>query len=350
MRKRRRRRIPRIEWGKVFDIVGLSVIAVMLIAGISVSLAGDKPVGAQVSDNPDVHIDIELVENDTDITLYNVQERRNETLALETYVCHCLAAEMPALYNAEALKANAVAIRTVIVERLATGAGCSARLGADVCSDPLHCQGYASLEQLKIKWGEHFDEYYGKLKKCVIETAGQILIYNNAPIKAYYHSNSVSMTEDCVNVFNASYPYLQSVESPTDTGAEYYQASVSYSLESFVSLVNSRYPQARLSVVSLRDTVRVASRFKSGRVNKLALGTIEISGVEARELFELKSANFTVGFSGELVVLDTLGSGHGVGLSQVGADVLADSGKSYAEILTHYYIGTTVDSMEKFIV
>lgn len=350
MRKRtRRRQINRINAGKIFDIIGLSLIGVMLAVIISSAFTGETLTGTEPEDNPPVHIDIKIIENDTEITLYNVSERRNETMALETYVCHCLAAEMPALYNTEALKANAVAIRTVIAERLASGKKCSEHKTADICSDSTHCQAYSSREQLKSKWGAKYDEYYQKVKECVIETAGRILIYDKKPIMAFYHSNSVNMTEDCVNVFNSSYPYLKSVDTPTDINAEYYETRVSYTLTSFVSFVNSKYPKAKLSMDTLRDTVKIVSRLDSGRVNKMKLGGVEIDGVEARELFGLKSANFSIGFSGDNIIIDTLGSGHGVGMSQVGANVMAEEGAVYTDILKHYYTGVSLGDIKDYI-
>ena len=350
MHKRsRRRRSNKINTGGLFDIIGLSLIVIMLGVIISSAFTGDTPAGTELEDNPPVHIDIKIIENDTEITLYNVGARRNETMALETYVCHSLAAEMPALYDEEALKANAVAIRTVIAERLASDKKCSNHKDADICSDSTHCQAYFSQEELKSKWGANYEEYYKKVKECVIETAGEILIYDKKPIMAFYHSNSVNMTEDCVNVFNSSYPYLKSVDTPTDTTAEYYETRVSYTLTSFVSFVNTKFSKAKLSRDTLRDTVKIISRHESGRVEKVKLGGVEISGVEARALFGLKSANFSIGFSGDNIIIDTLGSGHGVGMSQVGANVMAEEGAGYTDILKHYYTGVSIGRVKDYI-
>ncbi|MBS7263111.1 MAG: stage II sporulation protein D [Eubacteriales bacterium] len=302
----------------------------ILIGGVFLSVPKGKtePVGAaRRTESPE-----------GGLVVFDVSAGRCVRMETEEYVFGCVAAEMPALFALEALKAQAVACRTYAVAK----GRCPSHPEADVCTDSQCCQCYASAEELRRKWGGGFEEYSARIAEAVRATAGELVLYDGNPALTLYHSNSVGFTADCVTVFGSSEPYLISVDSPSDAGAEHYATQKSFSLSSFVDTVNAAYPAAGLTTRSVKREAFVAERSADGRVKKLVLGGVNLDGAHARSLFGLRSADFVLTFSGEVAVFDVKGSGHGVGMSQVGANVLAKQGWSYREILTHYYPGTCI--------
>ena len=200
---------------------------------------------------------------------------------------------------------------------------------------------------MKQRWKDDYEQYWSKILTSVQVCKGKILWYDGVPALTLYHSNSVGATASSAAVFGSEEPYLVSVETPTDVNAEYYSTVKSYTSSGFISVVSSAYPSQKLTEMELRSGVRVISRGDDGRVETFAVGQVRMTGVEARSLFGLKSANFTVEVSGDAVTFRVLGSGHGVGLSQVGADVMARGGAGYKEILAHYYTGTKLAEIPK---
>lgn len=278
-----------------------------------------------------------------DISVYH--EGQVLVMPLNEYLIGVVGGEMPASFPLEALKAQAVAARTYAVRRMACyGGSCCGKGGADICTDSSCCQAYTPPDRLQLKFNEDASMYMDKLRDAVYSTDGQVILYEGQPIEALYHSSAGGHTEDAQNVFSSSLPYLVGVDSPGEGGSRYY-GEEEYTLKDFSSLINKKWPGAKLSKRKLPSQVEVLSRYPSGQVEALRLNNITVSGRELRKLLELNSANFTISI-GSSVIIHTIGYGHGVGMSQYGARAMALDGADYLEILTHYYTGVEIAPVE----
>lgn len=258
---------------------------------------------------------------------------------MQEYLKGVVAAEMPAYFEKEALKAQAVAARTYAMYCAETGR----HSDAQVCTDFKCCQAWHSLDTLKENWGDSFDEHYGAISAAVDETAGEYLSYDGAPVFAAFHASSCGATEDCGAIWNPL-PYLLSVSSPeTADTVPGYISQVELSALDFRDTVLYAYPQADFSGPE-SGWVGALNRDESGRVSSAVLGGVEIAGAEIRSLFSLRSTAFTLEFTGTGFLFTVTGHGHGVGMSQHGANLMAAQGSDYTQILAHYYPGTALVS------
>ena len=263
---------------------------------------------------------------------------------IEDYLVGVVAAEMPASYDKQALRAQAVAARTYTARRLSLfdGSGCKSHPGADICTDFSCCQAYNSLAERQKKWGGNFRAHEQRVAEAVDSTRGELVVYNDEPIQAFFFSTAGGFTEDSENAFSQALPYLRSVKSD-ETSASRYENTKTMSRSAFVSAVNKAYKSAKLKASTLEKNVAVLSRFDSGRVDRLRLGGATVTGKEFRVLLNLDSTNITFDYTGKNVLIKTKGFGHGVGMSQTGADAMAKKGSTYVEILEYYYSGTSVE-------
>ena len=188
--------------------------------------------------------------------------------------------------------------------------------------------------------------YFDKLSGAVSATRGVILTYNGKPIEALFHSSSGGMTEDAANVFGGDAPYLKSVSSPGEEGFSRYSATVSFTRKQFANAVNVAIKGADISKNKLEEQVKILSKSESGRVTRLQLGGKTVTGRELRQALGLNSTAFTIEISPERVVVSTRGYGHGVGMSQYGAEAMAQRGADYKEILLHYYTGAEIETID----
>ena len=259
------------------------------------------------------------------------------TVDMASYLPGVVAAEMPALFEPDALKAQAVAARSFILSRTRTVNANHPE--ADVCTDPGCCKAYATEDELREKWGADFDAYWQKMLAAVRETDGQYLSYEGEPIFAAFHSSSAGMTEDAGAVWNAL-PYLVSVPSPEEAeDVPDYVTTVSYTDGEFAARLREGYPYISLASDSAAWVEDVALD-ESGRVASVTVCGQEIPGTEMRTLFELRSTAFTLEHGEGGFTFTVTGYGHGVGMSQYGANVLAGLGTPYEDIPAHYYPGT----------
>ena len=248
-----------------------------------------------------------------------------------------VAGEMPAGFEPEALKAQAVAARTYILHLMASPK--SAHPDAAVCDDPACCKAHLTAEQMRSNWGDAYDANYARILDAVRSTDGQYLAYEGEPIEALFHSSSAGMTEDAAEVWSAR-PYLVSVDSPeTAEDVPNYVTSVTVSEAGFAETIHSAYPDIQLSGESA-FWLGAVTRDGSGRVETVDVGGTLIPGTELRTLFDLRSTAFTLDRTDEGFLFTVTGYGHGVGMSQYGANVMAGDGAGYADILAHYYPGT----------
>lgn len=289
----------------------------------------------QESSTPKEEVQISVKEVSTpkevvDNNIY-VSVRRNGSVVkieLEDYVTGVVGAEMPASFNVEALKSQAVIARTYALKANSRGT---------VLSDNESSQSYKSNDQLKSLWGSSYNTYYNKVKGAVDSTRGMYLTYNGSYIEAVYHSTSNGRTEDSSNVWGNSFPYLVSVDSPYDNGNPSYLKTVSFSYSDI---------SKKLGVIITSDTQFIINGWTSGgRVSSITVGEVNFTGVNFRNKLGLRSADFDIEKNGEGVVITTRGYGHGVGMSQYGANGMAKAGSSYRDILFHFYPGVSLKSL-----
>lgn len=278
------------------------------------------------------------------IKLYHASSNTIEEIKLEDYLYGVVSAEMPASFEKEALKAQAIVARTYTIYKLQTSQGKHGE--ASICDNSTCCQAWISKEDRLNKWEEAEREAnWNKIVDAVNSTKGRIVTYEGKPINAFFHSNSGGSTEIPLNVWGGSgYPYLQTVQTSGEDAYTQYQSEVSLTKDEVIEKLKQNHPEVDINF-DLEDAIQVKEHTESGRVKTIAFGNVNLSGVEARTLFGLKSANFTVGIVDNTVKFSVIGYGHGVGMSQTGADSLAKQGKNCEEIICHYYIGVEVINM-----
>jgi stage II sporulation protein D len=325
---------------------GYKIIFILMIltAGVCYFAIRKNASGAPTTIKKDVLLSIEVADKAPTIALYDSTQQKIIELDAESYIVGTVAAEMPALFDDEALKAQAIACRTWLYKNMKSG-GCGKRDGADICSDYGHCQAWENDKALRQKWGENYNKYYSKILNAVSTTRGQIMTHNGEPIRAYYHSVSGGKTENVAEVFGGNAAYLISVDSPGEERAPSYKTEVEYTFDELYRLVRSVYPEVILTHHGIKTQLKIISRDASDRVSKLQIGKREITGVEAREMFKLGSANFTIDFMENKIKFTSIGHGHGVGMSQYGADSMAKLGTSHDAILKHYYVGVELNKV-----
>lgn len=259
-----------------------------------------------------------------------------ETVTMSDWLPGVVAGEMPALFEEEALKAQAVAARTYIMYSM--GRENPAHPEADVCDDPACCKAHSTDEALREKWGESYEENMARVLEAVRSTDGEYMSYGGEVIQAVFHSSSAGRTEDSAAIWQAE-PYLVSVESPeTAEDVPNYVTSVTVSPEDFRAAVLAVHPEAEFGE-DPAFWLGAAVRDASGRVESVDIGGTQVPGTELRTLFQLRSTAFTLDYTAEGFLFTVTGYGHGVGMSQYGANVMAEDGADYEEILTHYYPG-----------
>lgn len=282
------------------------------------------------------------------IKVYSTNTNKSSSFALDEYIKGVLAAEMPAAFHIEALKAQAIAARTYAISRtLRFENGHPYHPDAPLCSG-VHCQAYLSLEELEILHGEKWvEDYWDKIEEAVDSTNGLAIYYEGDLVEPLYHSTSGGMTEDAVNVFAVDSPYLKAVESPYEEGSPRFKTVVNLTVDEFISKLKSKYSNIEINIDNFHEKIKLIEKTNSGRVKKIAIDNEIIDGREIRDLYGLDSTNFTIVFDKNLSLIEivTYGYGHGVGMSQWGANGMAKQGKTYEEILKHYYTGVDIIKM-----
>ena len=258
---------------------------------------------------------------------------------LENYIVCVVAAEMPALFNIEALKAQAVAARTYAVNQMEANGFTLEDMIA------FGGQAYIDSQGMRSKWGDNYEVYYSKIKKAVEETKGEIMVYEGEPILAVFHAISRGKTETAENVWQQDVPYLQSVESEGDTKAAEYKFETSMPSDEIIKLLSEKYNGFAVEG-DLFESMETLSQSPAGYILKIKIGNMTFTGRQVREALGLRSADFTYKKDGESIVFTTNGYGHGAGMSQYGAHYLAEEGKTYKEILAHYYTGISFSKIE----
>ena len=264
-----------------------------------------------------------------------------ENLNLDEYLYGVVSAEMPASFEKEALKAQSIVARTYTIYKIIHNAG--KHQEADICDDSGCCQAWISKEDRLNKWDEKERESnWNKIVSAVKETKGKIITYNGEPINAFFHSNSGGSTEAPINVWGGSgYPYLQTVQTSGEEAYTQYKSEVNMQKQELIDKIKSKYQDFSINFEE-ENAIQILEYTKGNRVKTIKIGNKNLSGVEVRSIFGLKSANFEVEIDGDNIIFSVIGYGHGVGMSQTGADSLAKQGKNCEEIITHFYIGVEI--------
>ncbi len=255
------------------------------------------------------------------VTIKNNETKEEKNLELEEYIIGVVAGEMPASFEIEALKAQAIAARSYAMNKINTSDETY-----DLVTDVTN-QVYITTDEMKNKWQSEYDYYYEKIKNAVLETQGLVMKYNNEIISAYYFAMSNGSTEDVSLVFGESKDYLQSVDSSWDENVKNFTVETNITKEEFCKKLD----------ISCDDIIiKDIKRSETNRVNEITINNKKFKGTEVRSLLNLRSTDFDIEIN-ESIKITTKGYGHGVGMSQYGANEMAKNGSTYEEILKHYY-------------
>lgn len=274
------------------------------------------------------------------IRVYHVETATLQEMDLEQYLIGVVAAEMPAGFDEEALKAQAVAARTFAVSRMEHPNTKVTALHPDaqITTSPEICQAWISDEEQKNRWGNHYDTYHNKIAEVVQATAGQVLTYEDQLIEPLYHASCGGQsTEDVKNVWGNAVPYLVSVPCQHGMDKHTQEESV-FTLAEFSQKVG--LDADSIPAGSFQDYIQILSSTAANRVREIRIGDTVLTGAKLRNALGLKSTLFTYDISDGKISFRTNGYGHGVGMCQYGADYYAQQGYDYQEILSHYYPGT----------
>ncbi len=265
-------------------------------------------------------------------------------MTMADYLWRVVAAEMPASFHLEALKAQAVAARTYTTAKMA--APVANHPDADMCTDITCCQAYIEPDAAALAWGGDAQSYTDKISQAVKDTDGLVATYGGVPIEAVFFSSAAGRTVDAVEVWGNAVPYLAGVESPEGEEVPNYHSTMSLSVDGFRSIFLSQYPDAILdgdSALWFSNAVHNSA----GGVERMDVGGVTVAGGALRTLFGLRSTNFTVGVADGSVTFRVTGYGHGVGMSQYGANALAGEGKTCEEIIKWYYTGVALERLDQ---
>ena len=265
------------------------------------------------------------------VIINNSAEETSHMDKFEDYILHVVAAEMPISFELEALKSQAIAARTYAIKQIQN-------YNMDEFRAEEIGQAYLSTEELIERFDENYNEYYAKLKKAIETTKGEILKYNEEPIEAVFHSTSSGKTENSENVWQEALPYLVSVDSADDLLAPNFSVTKEFDASKAREILIQYFH----GIGTLQDfpssfEIKILERSKSGYVTKVSVFGNELSGRELRTIFDLRSSHFTLQQTASKLIFETKGYGHGVGMSQYGANFMAQSGSTYQDILFHYY-------------
>jgi stage II sporulation protein D len=278
--------------------------------------------------------------NDDSITVFLSNQNKNITMSEFEYVCGSVAAEMPLAYHEEALKAQAVACYTNCL-RLKNSNNKEESNGADISDDISVHQGYITEDERKEKWGDDFNKYESKLRSIVTDVLGEYITYDEKICVAAFSAICTGTTETAENVWGSKTPYLVSVKSEGDKLSPTYSSTVTFSKSQFISIMKD----LGVSIDSKADLTEIIGKpkaTKAGTVLTIKINSKEVTGSNMRQAFSLRSPAFKITATENEVTFNVSGYGHGVGMSQYGADYMARQGSTYDEILKHYYKGVEI--------
>ncbi len=258
---------------------------------------------------------------------------KEENPQMESYIIGVVAAEMPASFEEEALKAQAVAARTYAYRQVGNSEIKPENIG----------QAYITVEEMKKNWGNNFEENYKKISDAVNATKNEIMVYDGEPILAAFHSTSGGMTESSENVWSEKLSYLVSVDSHEDENAPDFLSEVKVPKEEFIEKFSEK---GAVFSDNIQNDIEITERTAADYVSEIKIGGKAFKGSEVRQILSLRSSNFTVSYNEGEVIFTSKGYGHGAGMSQYGANFMALEGNDYKKILSHYYYGVEFISLK----
>ena len=274
---------------------------------------------------------VKLLHNDTNEV---------EELELDEYLLGVVSSEMPASFEQEALNAQAVVARTYTIYKITEG---NKHENADICDNSKCCQAWISKEDRLNKWNEtERDSNWSKIEEAVNSTKGKIIIYDGKVINAFFHSNSGGITDTATAAWGGTnYPYLQAVQTSGEDSYKQYSSELMITKEEFVSKIKQYHSDFEIDFNN-NKSIEILDYTDGERIKTIKIGNLNLSGTEVRTIFGLKSAKFQIDLDNENVRFNVIGYGHGVGMSQTGADSMAKQGNNYEEIIKHYYTGVEI--------
>lgn len=343
---------------KFFATISLGIIFIILLAvvigGIGNNIAYNNPNEKnnevkKYDINPTDIIFDKKTTGEVNIKVYITKEKKIKELSLEEYVRGVVAAEMPAEFEMEALKSQAVAARTFALSRMEQYGGKKYKgaKGANV-TDTVDCQVYKDKDTVLRSWPKNSSEkYWNKITQAVQETSGQVLKYNGKLVmEPYYFAVSSGKTENSKDVFSNDEPYLKSVSSPEDEkSVKKYKSQVKLSYNSFINKVKSEYSNSDLNIFNIKSSINIVSRTDAGSVKEIKVGNNTMTGSKFRTMMGLNSADFSIKYNTAEIEINCIGYGHDVGMSQWGANIMSKQGKNYKDILMHYYSGVSIEKI-----
>ncbi|WP_062108488.1 stage II sporulation protein D [Bacillus niameyensis] len=278
----------------------------------------------------------------TEVAVFRNATETIETLPLEEYVVGVVASEMPAEFEIEALKAQALAARTYITNYLLNSSEDKSLPDGANITDTVNHQVFKNKEELKKQWGKDFEKKYKKITEAVQATEGEILTYQDKPITASFFSTGNGFTENSEEYWENKIPYLKSVESPWDTQAPEFESKKTLSVAEFEEKLG-------VKISDSKDIGTITGRTTGNKVAAVKINDKTFTGREIREKLDLRSTHFTWQRNGNSVIITTKGYGHGVGMSQYGANGMAKEGKNYRDIVEHYYKDVSITKANDFM-
>lgn len=275
----------------------------------------------------------------TTVKVMNASSKNITEMPLRDYLAGVIAEEVNASYHEEAIKAQIIAAHTMLLySKEYKNDGLN---GADISDSSLTHQGFLTEDEQKEKWGENYEVYREKILKCVDEVMDLTIQYDGKPINAVFHAISNGQTENATDVWGGKYPYLISVSSVGDKLSPAYNSEVTVTEKEFKEIMENEDVELKENPA---DYVGKITNTDTGMVKTIMIGEKEFKGTEIRKLFSLKSSTFTIKYDDGNFIFNVCGYGHGVGMSQYGADYMARQGFTYEEILKHYYVGTEISA------
>lgn len=314
------------------------VFVVILLVPIAIITSNDQEddhIIEKDQGNISLEIPISSEENENKEETYQVMLSDNSdksdafAMDLEDYIIGVVAGEMPASFSLEALKAQAVASRTFALYKMESNKDY-------VLSTTINDQVYLTQDDMKNKWGNDYEYYYNRVKEAVLDTEGEVLTYNGKLASTYYFAISNGYTDDALTVFQEDRDYLVSVESPWDKDYQSYTSLYTMNKSDFCSKLEITCGDIQVSQVNRADNHYVREVTINGKT---------FTGIQVFQKLNLKSTDFTITSKGDTMEIQTLGFGHGVGMSQYGAQGMANDGYLYQDILKHYYQNTEITKL-----
>lgn len=323
---------------KAYSFIPIAVLIIMLLTPFAAFLGRDSGAKEEESSLESVSAAGVFAQNDSDeISVFNPSDDSVTKMSMRDYCVGVVAAEMPAAYEPEALKAQALA--SITYAQYAKDNADSDSKG-DIAADSSVNQGYLTVDEMRERWGDSFDEYYEKICSAVDAVANYRIYYDSKPINALYHAISSGKTEDAAVLWGGDIPYLKSEDSSEDKLSPRYSVSTAFTPEQFkercAAFDGVKLPENE------EDWVKNIKKSDAGTVVSIEIGGVKLSGTRVREAFSLRSPSFDMDYENGRFTFKTYGYGHGVGMSQYGANRMAENGAKYNEIISHYYKGVSI--------